>query len=250
MLLLLDGHSTHTKNLEAIQLTRDYGIIMLSFPAHTTHRLQPLDKSFFKSLKNNYNEIESSWQRSNPGSLIKQANIAELLGNAYPKSVRMNIALNRFRATSLWPCDKNAIKENDLVASVHIVKQSDKERANTAGAKAQTRIRLPPARVASPPRVVTPPTIATPPRIATPLNVPHGPSTSQESAPENNIVMVDDINTQQLKSYLNTVCPILCITTVINKMKKGSKPTTELTSSPYKNKIKAKENANKNRNLY
>lgn len=58
--LLLDGHSTYTKNLEAIQLARVYGIIMLSFPAHTTHRLQPLDRSFYKSLKTSYNEAASS----------------------------------------------------------------------------------------------------------------------------------------------------------------------------------------------
>ncbi|KAL8575512.1 hypothetical protein ACOMHN_013063 [Nucella lapillus] len=33
---------------------------MMSFPAHTTHRLQPLDVTFFKSLKNWYNiEIEN-----------------------------------------------------------------------------------------------------------------------------------------------------------------------------------------------
>lgn len=51
VLLLLDGHTTHTKNIEAIHLACEYGIIMLSFPAHTTHRLQPLDRSFFKSLK-------------------------------------------------------------------------------------------------------------------------------------------------------------------------------------------------------
>jgi hypothetical protein len=40
ILVLLDGHSTHTKNIEALLLARDNGIIMLSMPGHTTHRLQ------------------------------------------------------------------------------------------------------------------------------------------------------------------------------------------------------------------
>ncbi|XP_011860377.1 PREDICTED: tigger transposable element-derived protein 6-like, partial [Vollenhovia emeryi] len=127
ILLVLDGHSTHTKNLEAIQMARDYGIVMLSFPAHTTHRLQPLDRSFFKSLKSCYNEAASSWLRSNPGSVIKQANVAELLGKAYPRSVRMDIALNGFKATGLWPCDRNVIKEEDFVASVYISDPSNQE---------------------------------------------------------------------------------------------------------------------------
>lgn len=60
ILLLMDGHSTHTKILEAIWLARDYGIILLSFPAHTT---QPLGRSFFKSLKKSKNNMATlkSW---------------------------------------------------------------------------------------------------------------------------------------------------------------------------------------------
>jgi len=54
-LLVLDGHACHSKNLEAIQLARENGIFMISFPVHTTHKLQPLDVAFFKSLKNWYN---------------------------------------------------------------------------------------------------------------------------------------------------------------------------------------------------
>ena len=58
-LLLLDGHASHTKKLEAIILARDNGVTMLSFPPHTTHEMQPLDVSFFRSLKKWYNiEIE------------------------------------------------------------------------------------------------------------------------------------------------------------------------------------------------
>ena len=55
ILLILDGHSTHTKNLEALVLARDYGIVMLSLPSHTTYRLQPLDRSFFKALNSKCN---------------------------------------------------------------------------------------------------------------------------------------------------------------------------------------------------
>jgi hypothetical protein len=50
VLLLLDGHTTHTKNFQAINLARENGVILLSLPAHTTHRLQPLDVGFLKPL--------------------------------------------------------------------------------------------------------------------------------------------------------------------------------------------------------
>ena len=114
VLLLLDGHTTHTKNMEAISLACDYGIIMLSFPAHTTHRLQPLDKSVFKSLKTNYNEASSSWLRKNLGNTIKQTTVSELFGMAYSKSVGMDIALNCFKSTGIWPCDQNKF-DNDFL---------------------------------------------------------------------------------------------------------------------------------------
>lgn len=269
ILLLLDGHSTHTKNLEAIQLARDYGIVMLSFPAHTTHRLQPLDRSFFKSLKNSYNETASSWLRSNPGSVIKQANVSELLGIAYPRSVRMDIALNGFKATGLWPCDRNVIKEEDFVTSLYIMDQ-DQESADVTETTTRSSITLPPAKVTSPSRLITPPRSETPPivssppvvaspptvvmspskfaslpRVVKPVSPQPEPSTSHESAPNNNISAVAGSNASlQIKSYLNVLAPIP-YTTVIKKMKKGTKPTMELTSSPYKNEIEAKEKINK-----
>ena len=39
-LLLLDGHIYHSRNLEEIKLARENSVVMLSFPAHTIHRLQ------------------------------------------------------------------------------------------------------------------------------------------------------------------------------------------------------------------
>lgn len=51
VLLLLDGHSTHSKNLDACDNVRENGIILMQLPGHTTHRLQPLDVSFFLPLQ-------------------------------------------------------------------------------------------------------------------------------------------------------------------------------------------------------
>ena len=47
ILLLLDGHSTHTTNIEARQLARDSSVLV-SLPGHTTHPLQPLHVAFFR----------------------------------------------------------------------------------------------------------------------------------------------------------------------------------------------------------
>jgi hypothetical protein len=61
VLLIMDGHSAHTKNLEAIELAWDRGLILISLSAHTTHRLQPLDVSFFKPLSVYFNQAFDKW---------------------------------------------------------------------------------------------------------------------------------------------------------------------------------------------
>ena len=42
VLLLLDNHESHV-SIDAINFARDNGIVMLTFPPHCSHRLQPLD---------------------------------------------------------------------------------------------------------------------------------------------------------------------------------------------------------------
>jgi hypothetical protein len=70
VLIVLDRYSTHTKNLEATELARTNGVVLLSIPAHTTHRLQPLDISFFKPLSAYFNQACDKWMCTHPGGSI------------------------------------------------------------------------------------------------------------------------------------------------------------------------------------
>ena len=51
--LLLDGHSTHTKSIELIDLARENGVPIVCLLPHTTHRLQPLDVTVMKPFSSN-----------------------------------------------------------------------------------------------------------------------------------------------------------------------------------------------------
>ncbi|KAJ8882261.1 hypothetical protein PR048_018749 [Dryococelus australis] len=44
-LLVLDGHSTHFSDLDILQFAVDNNITMISIPPHTSHYIQPLDRS-------------------------------------------------------------------------------------------------------------------------------------------------------------------------------------------------------------
>lgn len=56
VLLLMDNHATHI-SLESINLCREYHITLLGFPPHTSHRMQPLDVSFYGPLKTAYSIV-------------------------------------------------------------------------------------------------------------------------------------------------------------------------------------------------
>ena len=55
LLLLIDGHKSHM-GLELVDLCRENNVILFCLPPHTTHALQPLDVSVFKSLKDHFSK--------------------------------------------------------------------------------------------------------------------------------------------------------------------------------------------------
>lgn len=58
--LVLDGHISH-KSLRALEFCEKKQIHVICLPSHTTHRLQPLDRSFFKPLKTYFCEASNNF---------------------------------------------------------------------------------------------------------------------------------------------------------------------------------------------
>lgn len=101
VLLILDGHATHTKNLEAIELARAHGVIMLCLPPHCTHRLQPLDVGFMGPLSTFYSQEVQLWLRNHPGRVVTQFQMASLFGTAYNRAATMQNAVSAFTKTGI-----------------------------------------------------------------------------------------------------------------------------------------------------
>ncbi|XP_011875210.1 PREDICTED: uncharacterized protein LOC105566092 isoform X2 [Vollenhovia emeryi] len=115
VLLLLDGHRSHTINLDVIDLAREKDVILLCFPPHCSHRLQPLDVSFFKPLSKYYEDAVRKWLRHNPGRVVTLLQIATLFGEAFVQSANMSTAINGFRKSGAWPTDMNVFTEVDFL---------------------------------------------------------------------------------------------------------------------------------------
>ena len=89
LLLLLDGHSSHFEPY-SIQLAREHDVVIFCLPPHTTHECQPLDTTFFRSLKSHWQDSCHRFYQSNPGN------------------PPINI-INGFKTTGVYPLNRHAI---------------------------------------------------------------------------------------------------------------------------------------------
>lgn len=101
-----------------INEARANGVIILCFPPHTTHRLQPADVVFMSPLSIFYDQPVSTWLRTNPGMVVTVRQVAELFGKAFVQAATMSTAVNGFKTSGIWPHDPSVFSESDFVASL------------------------------------------------------------------------------------------------------------------------------------
>ncbi|CAG5003822.1 unnamed protein product [Parnassius apollo] len=104
VLLIVDGHISH-KGIESLTFAKKHEIIMVCLPPHCTHRMQPLDVSFYGPLKTYFNQEVSTWLKSHPGRVVTHFEIGAILNKAYVKAATVQTAVNGLKKTGLWPVD-------------------------------------------------------------------------------------------------------------------------------------------------
>jgi len=128
VLLILDGHLSHTKNLTAIIRARKSGVVMVSLPPHTTHKLQPLDVAFFGPFSKYYDSAITSYMRTNPGKVVTEYQMSSLLNEAYGRAASLQNAVSGFQKTGLWPLSMSVFVDADFlparVTDLEVVEES------------------------------------------------------------------------------------------------------------------------------
>lgn len=116
ILLLIDNHESHV-SVEAVKFCKGSGIVLLSFPPHTTHRMQPLDIGIFGPFKSALATIFDDWLISNPGKTITIRNLGEFTNKAFNRAFTRQNIINSFKKPGIWQVNRLAFSEDDFVAS-------------------------------------------------------------------------------------------------------------------------------------
>ncbi|XP_045463203.1 MFS-type transporter clz9-like [Harmonia axyridis] len=116
VLLLLDNHSSHV-NVEVVNKAKENNIILLSFPPHCSHRLQPLDVGVYGPLKNYLNRAQTSWMSSNPGKTMTIYDLPGIVKDALPLALNPRNVINAFRKSGVWPLNDEVFQDSDFAPS-------------------------------------------------------------------------------------------------------------------------------------
>lgn len=128
VLLILDNHSSHI-SIDIFNFCKQNGIVMVTIPPHTSHRLQPLDVTFFSSLKAAFNRECDLFMKSRVYEKISPYELAELFNKAYMKVATMDKGQSGFKSCGIWPFNPDKFNniDNEPCASFRDIVLEDNE---------------------------------------------------------------------------------------------------------------------------
>lgn len=116
ILVLLDNHESHLF-LPVIDFCREVGIVLLSFPPHCSHKLQPLDRSVYGPFKKCINQNMTAWMHNNPGKRLTIYDIPHISSGAIISAATPKNITNGFSVSGIWPFNRDAFSEDEYAPS-------------------------------------------------------------------------------------------------------------------------------------
>lgn len=106
VLLLLDNHESHC-SLTGVLFAREHGIIMLTFPPHTTHRLQPLNVEGFGLFKAQCRAAQNDWMMQHPGRRNTIDDLPKISCEPFARSFNEKNIKSAFKKCGVYPMNRD-----------------------------------------------------------------------------------------------------------------------------------------------
>lgn len=116
IILLMDNHESHC-SFEVVQYAKENGIVLVTFPPHCTHRLQPLDVGILGPFKTHVKTAQNDWMTNNAGKTLKIHDIPNLVKEPFQLAFNMRNITSAFKKTGLWPFSRLVFTDEDFAAS-------------------------------------------------------------------------------------------------------------------------------------
>ncbi|GFN97112.1 tigger transposable element-derived protein [Plakobranchus ocellatus] len=116
VLLILDNHASHCSEA-VITFCKENHITLLSFPPHCSHEMKPLDVSVYGPFQNFYDYAIEKWCKDpqNAGKQMSIHSVPQMVSYAFPKAFTPTNIMAGFRATGIFPMDRNIFPDNKFL---------------------------------------------------------------------------------------------------------------------------------------
>uniref|UniRef100_UPI00358F367E uncharacterized protein n=1 Tax=Myxine glutinosa TaxID=7769 RepID=UPI00358F367E len=114
--LFMDNHESHL-GIDVIDIAREKGLSIITFPSHTSHKLQPLDVTVYGPLKTHYKKAVIEWNLSHPGIRITIYDLPECFARVFYRVLSFENITDGFQKTGIWPLNSEVFSEDDFLAA-------------------------------------------------------------------------------------------------------------------------------------
>ncbi|XP_076105759.1 uncharacterized protein LOC143074097 [Mytilus galloprovincialis] len=129
--LIFDGHNSHN-HVELLGIARQNNVEFVELPAHTSHWLQPLDRTYFGPLKTNWRQTLNSFT-AETGCPITHGRFFHLFNKTWTETnLDITKIINGFKCTGIYPFNEHAIPaEAFLPNTIYVAEAVDTTSAAT-----------------------------------------------------------------------------------------------------------------------
>ena len=116
VLMISDNHCSHI-SIQVLEYAKEHHIIILFFPPHCSHALQPLDRSVFGPVKayisQGHGQLDARSTECHQAMTIHV--LPAMAAYAFPKAFTPQNITAGFRCTGIYPFDRNVFTDFDFM---------------------------------------------------------------------------------------------------------------------------------------